>query len=442
MSKTFAIGGIHPAPNKIASPLLELQPLPMTAVLPLSQHIGAPATPVVKRGDHVTRGQEIATNPAFISAGLHAPITGTVATIEPVVMPNGKPSTAIIIKATEEEHQDDTEARTAYWQSMVPGQTERGIGEGFTAAELREKISASGIVGLGGAAFPTSAKLTLRDRKADTLIINCCECEPYLMCDDALARTYPARIVEGIELIMKAAEIPHAVLAIEDNKPEAAAALRKAIGNLESISLEVLRTRYPQGGEKQLIQAVTGRRVPSGALPLAVGVIVHNVATAFAVWQAIDSGVPLIERVVTITGDIPAGQRRNYIAAIGTPLSEFEFTLPDHPKVIVGGPMMGRTAVRLDAPLTKALSGLTILRESRRGPVEACIRCGKCVEACPMGLEPYLLATYGRLRMWEDARDNLVADCLECGSCSYVCPANRPILDFIRIAKQRSKNIK
>lgn len=437
--KSFALGGIHPAGHKFADTKLRLLELPRTAVLLLSQHIGAPATPVVAKGDSVQRGQLVAEHPTYVSAGIHTPITGTVAAIDNVILPNGKPSKAIIVKATDEQHAADSRARAAYWERLVPGCTDRELSETTDAETIRKRVADAGIVGMGGAAFPSHVKLAVKGPVPDLLIINACECEPYLMCDDALMRTFPARIVEGVELILKGTGIPKAVIAMEDNKPEAAAAIAAAIDGRHDITLQVLRTRYPQGGEKQLIQAVTGKRVPAGAIPAAIGVIVHNVATAFAVWQAVDGNMPLIERVVTITGDIPAEERCNYIAAVGTPLSEFPFTLPENARVIVGGPMMGRTAVCLDAPLTKGTSGLTILSEASRRPVQPCMRCGKCVDVCPMGLEPYLLATFGRLQRWDEARANAVADCIECGSCSYTCPSARPLLDYIRLAKERSR---
>ena len=409
MRHSFSKGGIHPPQNKTASRTIHLQPLPMTACVPLTQHIGSPAIPVVERGATVSRGMMIARDASFVSASVHAPISGTVSAIDNVIMPNGKPAQAIVIKASEEQHAADTIARERYWAQIIPGDTDRELSEKLSSEEIRRYISQAGIVGLGGATFPSHVKLSLKpEQKPEILILNGCECEPYLMCDDALMSTYPARIVEGVELMMKAGGIPKAVIAMEDNKPEAAEAIRRAIDPGQNISLTVLRTKYPQGGEKQLIEAVTGRRLASGALPISVGAVVHNVATAFAVWQAVATGLPLIERVITITGDIPAEQRRNYMAAIGTPFSEFQFTLPAEARAIVGGPMMGRTAVNLDAPVTKGTSGLTLLAGKSRRPVQACIRCGACVDACPMGLEPYLLSAYGRLRLFDEARQQLV----------------------------------
>ncbi len=440
MLKTFKIGGIHPPANKTANRTIEFLPLPAMVCMPLSQHIGAPANPVVTKGQYIKRGELIAASASFVSAGIHAPISGTVSAIENVLMPNGKASLAIMIKASDSDHEADTEARNNYWNAMVPGLTDRDLAERLSAQEVRSAVMEAGIVGLGGATFPSHVKLSTKESdRPEILILNGCECEPYLMCDDALMSTYPARIVEGVELMMKAAGVSEAVIAVEDNKSEAIEALRAHLDDRYNIRVEVVKTKYPQGGEKQLVEAVTGRRIASGALPLSVGAVVNNVATAFSVWQAVATGQPLIERVVTVTGDIPESQRRNYMVALGTPLSALPYTLPDNARAIVGGPMMGRTAVCLDAPVTKGTSGLTILKGKSRGEVLACVRCGACVDACPMGLEPYLLSTYGRLRMWDDARDADVADCIECGSCSWTCPSSRPLLDYIRIAKQRSK---
>lgn len=438
MKHTFRIGGIHPPQNKTASPEIGVQPLPMVACVPLSQHIGAPARPIVGRGDKVSRGMLIAESGGFVSAPVHAPISGTVSAVEAVVMPDGRSAQAIVIKADEAEHMADTEARLAYLQKLDE-EPDLTILSQFKPEELREIVASAGIVGLGGATFPSQVKLTTKDSKADILIINGCECEPYLMCDDALMRRWPAQAIAGVAALMKAAGVGKAVVAIEDNKPEAIEAMSRAAASVEGIEVMAVKTKYPQGGEKQLIEAVTGRRVGSGALPISVGAIVQNVATAFAVWQAVAFGEPLIERLLTVTGDIPAEERRNYLAAIGTPLSELPFTLPEHARAILGGPMMGRTAVRLDAPVTKGTSGLLLLKDTKAPEALPCVRCAACVDVCPMGLEPYLLSAYGRLRRWDDARLAQVADCIECASCSYICPSHRPLLEYIRIAKKRSR---
>lgn len=436
MKHTFSKGGIHPAPNKTASTKIELQPLPMIAVVPLSQHIGPPAKAVVAKGDVVVRGQLIAEAASFVSARLHAPISGTVTAVEKVVMPDGKPSPAVIIKASEAEHAADTEAREAYWRSMDTFTPAPDNGSGF----IRRTVSEAGIVGLGGATFPTHVKLAESPHShAQVLIINGGECEPYLTCDDALMQTRPWQIATGVQLCQRALGVNRVVIAIEDNKPQAIEAMRDAARGMEGLEVMVMKTKYPQGGEKQIIEAVTGMRMPSGALPMEVGAVVVNVATAFAVYQAVTFGQPLIERVITVTGDIPEAERKNYLAAIGTPLEELPFTLPANARAILGGPMMGRSAVRLDAPVTKGSSGLLLLSTPDTVPEQPCIRCAACVSACPMGLEPYLLAAYARHGMWEETKAAAATDCLECGSCNYVCPSHRPLVEFIRIAKRHAR---
>ena len=433
MKKTFSKGGIHPVAKKTASAAIRLLPLPQIAMLPLQQHIGAPARATVNRGDHVVRGQMVAESISAVSASVHTPVSGTVTSIENIMTPCGTPLEAIIVTASEEEHEADSETRRLEWEQTLVAKTDLSPAKNITPEEILLHAVKAGIVGLGG-------------NKIDTLIINGCECEPYLMCDDALMRNCAPRIVEGAALMLKATGASRAIIAVEDNKTDAIATMSTAIaeaGNAD-ISLEVMRTKYPQGGEKQLIEACTGRRVGSGALPASVGVIVHNVATAFALRQAVTAGQPLIERVVTVSGDIPVDERRNYLAAIGTPLSALPLTMPagNDIHIIAGGPMMGRGAVNLDAPLTKGCCGLTILSGTRRRPTQPCVRCGACVEACPMGLEPYLLSAYGSRQLWSEAAAASVADCLECGACSYSCPSSRPLLDFIRIAKQRARTIK
>ena len=439
MKHTFKIGGIHPAENKTASIDIELQPLPTTVCLPLQQHIGVPAKALVGRGDKVTRGQIIAEAGGFVSAPVHASISGTVTAIENVIMPDGRTAPAVIIKADDEEHRADTEARETYWAKIGEARSLDDITGGIDADTLRTKIAGAGLVGLGGATFPSHVKLNAKDAAPDTLIINGCECEPYLRCDDALMCRWPRQALEGARLLMRASGVKRVVVGVEDNKPQAIAALSKASSDMPEVEICPVKAKYPQGGEKQLIEALTGRRVGSGALPASVGVIVNNIATAFAAYQAIAFGEPLLERIITVTGDIPPEMRRNYIVALGTPFADLPFTLPDNAMAIIGGPMMGRTAVRLDAPATKGSSGLLLLSRPATYEVQPCVRCAECVSVCPMGLEPYLISTYGRLRRWDDARSAGVADCIECGSCSYICPSHRPILDFIRIAKIRSR---
>lgn len=434
--RTFKKGGIHPDPAKLTAgmPIIALD-LPRRVVLPLSQHIGAPAVPCVAPGERVVRGQMVARAAGVISAAVHTPISGTVRAIAPAMLVSGQTAQAITVETDDTLHADDTAARRAQTEADL-GPADRTLSETLSPDQIRRRVADSGIVGLGGATFPSTVKLTApAGTDIDTLIINACECEPYLTCDDALIRACAPRIAEGIELMLKASGAHRAVIGIEDNKPEAIAALRAALDDTWPIDICVVRTRYPQGGEKQLTEAVTGRRIPSGALPSAVGVIVNNVATAFAVYAAVDGLRPLTDRVITVTGDTPV--RGNYLAAVGTPLSDILTDLPPRCKVIVGGPMMGRTAASLDGPVTKGTSGLLVLGPDaslRRSP-EPCIRCGRCVDVCPMGLEPYLISTLGRLHRFDEAAGHHVLDCIECGSCSYTCPASRPILDYIRTAK-------
>lgn len=441
-TKTFKIGGIHPPEHKDASLEIVTLPLPRLVTLPLSQHIGAPARPVVKKGDKVSRLQLVAECPGFVSACIHAPISGTVKAIESLPLAGGVPQSCIVIEASDEDIAADTAAREAYWQAIDNGEGLDAATLGSLDAEnLRAAIRDAGIVGLGGAAFPSHVKYTLKpDARPEVLIINACECEPYLRCDDALMNARPRQTVAGIGLLMKAIGAPRAVIGIEENKPEAIAALGAVLAEAQTnIEIQVLKTKYPQGGEKQLIEAVTGRRIASGALPISVGAVVANVATAFAVWQAVAFGMPLVERIITLTGEgLPADERRNYLVTLGTALAELPIPTADT-KVIVGGPMMGRTAVELRGPVVKGTSGLTVLPVRERSQAGPCLRCAACVAACPMGLEPYLLSRFGMLRMWDEAREQDVADCLECGACSYSCPASRPLLDYIRLAKQRSR---
>ncbi len=298
-------------------------------------------------------------------------------------------------------------------------------------------------MGLGGASFPTRVKLAPPPgSKAEILIVNGVECEPYLTNDHALMLERPEEILRGITLLMRAVGIPRAVIGIENNKRDALELFRQNLGGFSGIEVIPLKVKYPEGGEKQLIEAVTGREVPSGGLPIAVGAIVQNVATVYAVWQAARYGTPLIERVLTVTG--PSVRRPgNYRVPIGASLREvIEFAggIPeDTGKIILGGPMMGRSAATIDTPTTKGISGVLMLPESlsRRETPQPCIRCGRCVGACPMGLEPYLLATLSKLSRWEDAENGQVLNCIECGSCSFICPSARPLLDYIRLGKTR-----
>ena len=426
--RTFKIGGVHPPENKLTAsqPIIEA-PLPAEVTLMLGQHIGRPATPVVAKGDHVVAGQMVAEAAGPVSAAVHTPVSGVVTKIATALNPQGFPVDAITIKADPEQPAKKSERRAV---------------DKLSSADIIKAIADAGIVGLGGATFPTPVKLTPPPSfKPELVIINAAECEPYLTNDHALMLESAADIVEGTRLLMRAVGVSRGVIAIENNKPDAIKALRETVGSDTTIEVMPLKVKYPQGGEKQLIEAVTGRRVPSGGLPVATGAIVQNVATAYAVARAVIYGEPLTSRVVTVTGD-GVSRPGNYRVALGTPLRDLVTLAGGEPqedgKIVIGGPMMGRAAMTLDTFTTKGLSGVLFLGadKARRSQPEACIRCGKCVDACPMGLEPYLLATFSRLGRFEDAEREAVTDCLECGSCSFSCPASRPILDYIRVGKQ------
>ena len=429
---TFRIGGVHPAENKIAAGCaIENVPLPVEVVLPVAQHIGAPAKPVVAKGDHVVRGQRVAEAGGFVSAHVHTPISGTVVKIDSTRTPQGMPVQAIFIKSDEADREADAKAIA----EAKPVRTAAEVAI-LQPKEIVGLIQEAGIFGLGGATFTTHVKLSPPPgMKADIVIINAVECEPCLSCDDMLMREHPAEIVKGVQLLMKAAGVDRGVIAIENNKPEAIEAMTKAAASVAGLEVMPLKVKYPQGGEKQLIEAVTGKEVPSGALPIATGAIVQNVATAYAVYRAVYLGEPILDRVLTLHDGVTG---RNLRVALGTMLNTLVPEGTVYEKIILGGPMMGRTASTLATPMIKGNSGILLDPVyAHRGEVEPCIRCGKCQDGCPMGLEPFLLATLSRLKDYEEAEEQKIANCIECGSCSYACPANRPVVDYIRIGKAK-----
>lgn len=423
-------GGIHPDPAKHTAgfPIVKL-PLPPSVTLFLHQSIGAPAEPTVKAGDHVEAWQKVAARSSFISAAVHTPISGTVKKIGKVRDSFGIAKDAIVIEADADQPEEPTPFPHSLADETIQLLTARG-----------------GVVGLGGACFPTAVKLRLPDgKKADTVIINAAECEPYLTCDDALMRVHAKEIIGGVKLIMQATGAHRAIIGIEDNKPEGTAALRDAIGP-RRIEVRSLPTRYPQGSEKQLIYALTGRVVGRGFLPIDVGCIVDNVATAYALYKAVCEGEPLVSRIVTVDGPSLRAPG-NYLVPVGTPIStvlEAAGGIPeDTGKIIAGGPMMGRAVSNVDAPTTKGLSGLIVLPESMayRKEEDICIRCARCVRACPMGLEPYLIAAYGEYQLGTKSAAAGAMNCLECGCCAYVCPSHRRLIDYIRMAKRSVRSI-
>ena len=433
--RTFPIGGIHPHDNKEWSKdrAIERLELPDEVAIPMIQHIGAPSTPLVKKGDKVLTGQLIGQSVGFVSANIHATISGTVTAVDGYANGQGQRRLMVVIKREGDE-----------WVESIDRTPELKRECNLTSQEIIAKVKEAGIVGLGGAQFPTHVKLSVPDgQKAEVLIINGVECEPYLTSDYRNMLERAEELLTGVEILMRAVNVERAVIGVENNKPDAIAHLREIIQreNYRGIEVMPLKMRYPQGGEKQLIAAVTGRQVPPPpALPISVGAVVCNVSTAIAVYEAVQKNKPLIERVVTVTGK-ELKSTHNYLARFGTPVSRL-FDLAGLPegdvKLLNGGPMMGRCIVDLTAPLIKGCSGITVLsgKEATRGQELSCIKCGKCVEACPMGLEPYLLAKLGKMQKWDIAEEHNGADCIECGCCSYTCPSYLPLLDYIRLAKQ------
>lgn len=417
MFKLFR-GGIHPHDGKelARDAAIETMPAPPLVALPLSQHIGAPCTPTVKVGETVKRGQRIATSQAFLHADIHASVSGKVKRIE-----NGM----IYLENDGLDAWAEGLPFTRDWQAMTP-------------EDLLSAIEAAGIVGMGGATFPTQVKLKPK-KPVDVLILNGAECEPYLTADDRLMREEPERVVTGARILAKILGTKRSVIAVEENKPEAAEVLRRAAG--QDLEVLLLRTRYPQGAEKMLIYAVTGREVPLGGLPMDAGAVVQNVGTAAAVADACCHGLPLTERITTVSGDA-IRTPKNLRVRLGTSYRDaidFCGGFSEQPdKVLAGGPMMGRAQESLDVPITKGSSGILALtrRITAHGPELHCIRCGRCVAACPMGLVPSMLSILGERQDVEKARDSYgVMNCIECGCCTYVCPAKRNIVQYIRVTK-------
>lgn len=436
MSKlTFSIGGVHPNDNKLARECaIEVLPLPSTVYVSMAQHLGAPAKPVVAVGDFVKVGQVIAEPGGFISAFVHSPVSGTVKSIAPRKDIAGNPMTHVEI-----EVQDDV------WDESIDLSDTLVTAIPEDRQAILDRIKACGVVGLGGATFPTHVKLNpAPGSNAECLILNGAECEPFLTSDYRILLEKTREIVVGAAIMQKVLGGCRCVIGIEENKPEAISAVEAAVRELAypGIEVAVLRKRYPQGGEKQLIDAVMHRQVKSGGLPISVGAVVQNVATALAVYEAVQKNKPLITNTLTVTGDcLPVDRQHNYLFRIGMPLSyiaDYAGGIPqDAAKIVSGGPMMGKAIANLDAATVKGSSSILYLSESmtRRGTESNCIRCGRCTDACPMGLEPFLLRRLAKAGDTAALEANAVQDCIECGCCLYSCPANIPLLDHIRMAK-------
>lgn len=432
---TFHIGGVHPDDAKLSRGCaIEVLPLPQTVYISMAQHLGAPAKPVVAVGDQVKAGQVIAEPGGFISAFVHSSVSGTVKSIAPRKDLAGNNVLHVEIAVEGDEWAEGIDLSDTLVTAIPEDR-----------AAILDRIKANGVVGLGGATFPTHVKLNPAPGSvAECLILNGAECEPYLTSDFRIMVERPKEIVIGAAIMKKVLGDCRCVIGIEENKPEAIDAMTRAVSELGYAGIEVLplKKKYPQGGEKQLIDAVMHRQVKSGGLPISVGAVVQNVATSLAVYEAVQKNKPLITNTMTITGDcLPVSAQHNYLFRIGMPLSyiaEYAGGVPEKAaKLISGGPMMGRAIANLDATTVKGSSSILYLSEAatKRKPESGCIRCGRCAHACPMGLEPFLLNKLARVGDMEQLEANAVQDCISCGCCQFSCPAHIPLLDNINIAK-------
>lgn len=435
-AKTFP-GGVHPHDSKQYSKEspIERAPLPGRVVIPLSQHIGAPAKPLVKVGDVVLAGQKIAEPGGFVSIPMHSSISGKVKKIDRFPHPSGTVQPAIEIAGDGEDK----------WVDL----TEDPDFMNREPSELKDRIASAGICGMGGAGFPTHVKLSPpKDKPIDTVILNGVECEPYLTSDYRLMLEEADGIIAGLQIIMRILGVKRGMIGIELNKPDAIKLMKQKVSGIPEIKVIPLKLKYPQGAEKQLIYAATGRKVPNkGGLPMAVGTVVQNVGTAYAVYQACRYGRPLTERVISVTGSIVSSPK-NILARIGTPFADLlelcEGTKQDIGKVISGGPMMGFAIPNLEAPVAKGSSGLVFMSQSeaKLDAEQACIRCAACVDICPMNLVPSLIASSVKYGDWDLAEKSGVMDCMKCGSCAYVCPASIKLIQWIDIGKARINEIR
>ena len=439
--RTFRIGGIHPEENKLTHEVAtQVAPLPRQAIFPLSQHIGAPARPVVQKGDKVKVGTLLAEAGSFVSAPIYSSVSGTIVKIDSAIDATGYRKPAIIINVEGDEWEESIDRSEKL--ELLKDHPE------LTPEMIVNRVKDAGIVGMGGAGFPTFIKLTPPPTaKAECVIINAVECEPYITADYRLMMEHADEILVGLELLMKAAKVTTGYIGIETNKPKAIELLsEKASKAFEGTDYRVevipLKQRYPQGGEKQLVDAVIRRQVPAPpAIPVNVGAIVQNVGTAFAVYQAVMKNMPLFERYTTVTGKRLA-HPGNFLVRMGTPMQDLIDLCGGMPegdnKLLAGGPMMGKALTSTEVPICKGTNSVTILsdEDARRKEPQSCIRCAKCVGACPMGLEPYLLAKLSAFKKWEKAEAEDIVSCIECGSCQFTCPAHRPLLDNIRQGKQ------
>ncbi|MGL4867869.1 MAG: electron transport complex subunit RsxC [Cetobacterium sp.] len=428
-------GGVHPPENKIETEnqIIEKLPAPKVVFIPLLQHIGVPLTPCVKVGDKVLKGQVIGDSDAFLSVPVHATISGTVKKIENLPFPLMGSVETIVIENDGLEEWINLE-KNSDWEKI-------------SKDELLKIVRSKGIVGLGGAAFPTHVKLNPpKEVKIETLLLNGAECEPYLNSDNRVMIEEPLKVIEGIKIMMHILNVNNAIIGIEDNKKEAIEIMRKTVEGT-SIKVMPLKTMYPQGGEKSLIKAILNKEVLSGKLPSSLGVVVNNTTTAAAIYDAVVNGIPLIDKVVTVTGK-GIKEPKNLRVVIGTQISELlencGYLENEIEKIVMGGPMMGMAQLTLDVPVIKGTSGLLALtkKETNYCKPKACIGCGKCVDACPISLQPIMYARLAEFSQWEDMAKHNLMDCIECGSCAYICPSNRPLTEAIKIGKSKLRSMK
>ncbi len=431
--KTFKIGGVHPAENKLsADQSIKVMEVPKQAFIPLNQNMGAPAKSLINKGDEVKVGQLIGRGEAFISSNVHSSVSGKVLKIDNVIDASGYKKPTVVVNVEGDIWEDSIDRSKQVKKEIT-----------LTQKEIIEKIKEMGIVGLGGATFPSHVKLMVPDgKKADVLLINGVECEPYLTADQRLMLSKGEEILVGTTILMRGLGVNRAYIGIENNKPEAIKHLSELAKGFESIEIVPLKVKYPQGGEKQLIKAIINREVPSAKLPIEVGAVVNNIGTTYAVYEAVQKNKPLFERIVTVTGK-HVSKPSNFLARIGTPISELIEAAGGVPentaKIISGGPMMGKALLSIETPVVKGTSGVLLLdkKEAVRNELKACIRCGRCITVCPMGLEPVLLSQLSRQEMYENAEKENIMDCMECGSCHYTCPSDRPLLDYLRLGKNK-----
>jgi electron transport complex protein RnfC len=435
--KTFPKGGVHPKENKfsVGKPIESID-LPKQVNIPIAQHIGAPSESVVAKGDKVKVGQLIAKSTGFVSANIHSSVSGTVIKIDKILDTSGYKKTCVVIDVDGDE-----------WMETIDKSSEINANTDISADDIRKKVAELGVVGLGGATFPTHVKLSVPPGKiCQHLVINAVECEPYLTADHQIMMEKAEEIMIGCKLIQKAIAAEKVLIGIENNKPDAIKHMTEVAKKFDNIEVHALKVMYPQGGEKQLIKSILNREVPSGGLPIDVGCVVQNVGTAFAVYEAVQKNKPLFERVVTVTGK-SVKKPSNILARIGTPINlliDVAGGLPeDTGKIVNGGPMMGKAVNTDTVPVTKGTSGVLIFPEESASRPEQynCIRCGRCASVCPMGLEPFQLKNMSKVKMYEELQKERVLDCMECGSCVYTCPAGVPLLDYIRLGKANLNKI-